>query len=164
MSGCAASMNKTITTGLRPKEKQPPLVAGATTFPPQAVGQQPVLNVKLLLKEMLFRALLCPRTAGKRWCRKAPKGEKPPEAANSPECGSCLCIKPLQPSWLRENHTTAPAGEGKNPLWWLRHHLCPGGKRVTGFSVVCRLPTARLSPTHWILRSLPLPYESSSLV
>ena len=33
----------------------------------------------------------------------------------------------------------------------------PGGKRVTGFSVALWLPTARLSPTHWILRSLPLP-------
>ena len=114
VGGSAASMNKTITTGLRPKknkptalrarEKQPPLVAGATTFPPQAVGQQPVLNIKLLLKEMLFRALLCPRTAGERWCRKAPKGEKPPEAANSPECDSFLCTKPLQP----------PCGRGKS--------------------------------------------------
>ena len=31
---------------------------------------------------------------------------------------------------------TLPAG----PLWRLRHHLCPGGKRVTEFSVACRLP------------------------
>ena len=26
------------------------------------------------------------RTAGERWCRKAPKGEKPPEVADSPPC------------------------------------------------------------------------------
>ena len=58
---------------------------------------------------------MCPRTAGERWCRKAPKGEKPPEVANSPECGSCLCIKPLQPPWLRENHTTALHAREKQP-------------------------------------------------
>ena len=34
-----ASLYKTITTALRAMEKRPPLVAGATTFPPQAVGQ-----------------------------------------------------------------------------------------------------------------------------
>ena len=27
------------------------------------------------------------------------------------------------------------------PLWWLRHHLCHGVKRVTGFSVAQGLPT-----------------------
>jgi hypothetical protein len=33
-------MDKTFTTGLRPMEKRPPLVAGATTFPSaEAVGQ-----------------------------------------------------------------------------------------------------------------------------
>ena len=40
----------------------------------------------------------------------------------------------------------------------------PKGKRVTWFSGRFRSPTARLSPIHWILRSLTFPYESSSLV
>jgi len=49
VGGCAANINKTFTTGLRPVEnrqtalagegKAAPLVAGATTFPPQAVRQ-----------------------------------------------------------------------------------------------------------------------------
>ena len=46
--------------------------------------------------------------------------------------GAPLMIKPLQP----------PCGRGKSiPLWWLRHHLCHGVKRVTGFSVAPGLPT-----------------------
>ena len=56
------------------------------------------------------------------------------------------------------------AAFGSAPFGGWRHHLSPVGKRVTGFSVAQGLPTARLSPTHWILRSLLLPYESSSLV
>ena len=68
---------------------------------PQAVGQQPVLTLEPHMNVMLYGALLCPRTAGERWCRKAPKGEKPPEVANSSECRPCLWIKPLQPGFTR---------------------------------------------------------------
>ena len=40
VGGFAASMNKTFTPALAGDGKSaPPLVAGATTFPPQAVGQ-----------------------------------------------------------------------------------------------------------------------------
>ncbi len=40
------------------------------------------LCCELLMKGLLFRALLSHRSAGGRWCRKAPKGEKPPEVAD----------------------------------------------------------------------------------
>ena len=36
----------------------------------------------LLMKGLLFRALLSHRSAGGRWCRKATKGGKPPEVAD----------------------------------------------------------------------------------
>ena len=39
------------------------------------VAEQPVLIVVLLMKGLLFRALLSHHTVGGRWCRKAPKGE-----------------------------------------------------------------------------------------
>ena len=71
--------------------------------------------------------------------------------------------KTIQPGFARRKTGQPPCGRGKSPLWRLRRHLPPGGKRVTGFSVAQGLPTARLSPTHWILRSLMLPYESSLL-
>ena len=59
----------------------PPLVAGATTFPPQAGAQQPALGIEQFLRLLFNEALLSHRSAGGRWCRKAPKGEEPPEAA-----------------------------------------------------------------------------------
>ncbi len=40
------------------------------------------LCCELLMKGLLFRALLSHRTAGVRWCLKAPKGGKPPEVAD----------------------------------------------------------------------------------
>ena len=49
------------------------------------------------------------------------------------------------------------AAFGGSPLWCLRHHLRHGVKRVTGYSGRQHSPTARLSPTHRILRSLPPP-------
>ena len=89
----------------------PPLVAGATTFPPQFGGAakgkrlngqarrltSPHLEVlcrtstgdykaplccELLMKGLLCVSLLSHRSAGERWCRKAPKGGKPPEVAD----------------------------------------------------------------------------------
>ena len=46
---------------------------------------------------------------------------------------------PSEPSEPSEPcHAVAPWAV---PLWWLCHHLCPGGKRVTGFSVAQGLPT-----------------------
>ena len=84
----------------------PPLVAGATTFAPvgsvsldfrvttfpykssslatpQAGAQQPVHNIEPHMILQPRGALLSHRSAGGRWCRKAPKGEKPPQAAPS---------------------------------------------------------------------------------
>ena len=40
------------------------------------------LCCEMLMKGLLFRALLSHRSAGGRWCRKAPKGGKPQEVAN----------------------------------------------------------------------------------
>ena len=40
------------------------------------------LCCELLMKGLLFSALLSHRSAGGRWCRKAPKGGKPPEVAD----------------------------------------------------------------------------------
>ena len=55
-----------------------------------------------------------------------------------------------------------PCGRGNAPLLVAGATTLPGGKHVTGFSGRFRSLTARLSPTYWILRSLSLPYESSS--
>ena len=84
----------------------PPLMAGATTLPggkhvtgfagrlqlpyesssfatPTSWGHYKApLCCELLMKGLLFRALLSHRSAGGRWCRKAPKGGKPPEVAD----------------------------------------------------------------------------------
>ena len=49
--------------------------------PPQGHYKAP-LCCELLMKGLLFRALLSHRSAGERWCRKAPKGGKPPEMAD----------------------------------------------------------------------------------
>ena len=94
-----------------PFRRFPPLVAGATTFPPQFGGAakgkrlngqarrltSPHLEVlcrtstgdykaplccELLMKGLLCGFLLSHRSAGGRWCRKAPKGGKPPEVAD----------------------------------------------------------------------------------
>ena len=82
----------------------PPLVAGATTFlhgkashtilrslalpyescslaTPQAGAQQPALDIEQFLRLLFNEALLSHRSAGGRWCRKAPKGGEPLEAA-----------------------------------------------------------------------------------
>ena len=83
----------------------PPLVADATTFAPlgsmsldfrvamlpyksssfatpQAGAQQPALGIEQFLRLLFNEALLSHRSAGGRWCRKAPKGGKPPKVAN----------------------------------------------------------------------------------
>ena len=41
------------------------------------------LCLVILMRSLLIGALLSHRSAGGRWCRKAPKGEKPPQAAPS---------------------------------------------------------------------------------
>ena len=48
---CGASINAAC-------QRRPPLVAVATTFPPQAGAQQPVLYLELLMKKMFNGALL----------------------------------------------------------------------------------------------------------
>ncbi len=65
------------------------------------------------------------------------------------------------------NKTREPpwrAMEKRHPLWWLAPPPLPKGKHVTGFSGRFAPLHPLLSPTHWIFGSLPLPYESSSLV
>ena len=76
MAPCGANINAAL-------RRRPPLVAGATTFPPQAGAQQPVHNIEPHMILQPRGALLSHRSAGGRWCRKAPKGEKPPQAAPS---------------------------------------------------------------------------------
>ena len=64
------------------------LAALATPFPaapdfPLFRGKNKApLCCELLMKGLLFSALLSHRSAGGRWCRKAPKGGKPPEVAD----------------------------------------------------------------------------------
>ena len=66
-------------------------------------------------------------------------------------------IKPSQPPWRAgEKRHPPPLVAAPPPL--------PKGKHVTGFSGRFAPLHPLLSPTHWIIRSLPLPYESSSLV
>ena len=48
---------------------------------PQAGAQQPALDIERFLWLLFSEALLSHRSAGGRWCRKAPKGGEPPEAA-----------------------------------------------------------------------------------
>ena len=50
--------------------------------PPQAGHYKAPLCCELLMKGLLCGSLLSHRSAGGRWCRKAPKGEKPPEVAD----------------------------------------------------------------------------------
>ena len=49
----APSYNKTFTTALRASEMHPPLVAGATTFPPQAGALWMFSNVAMSLQESM---------------------------------------------------------------------------------------------------------------
>ena len=88
-----------------PVGSRPPLVADATTFlhgkashtilrslalpyescslaTLQAGAQQPALDIEQFLRLLFNEALLSHRSAGGRWCRKAPKGGKRPKAAN----------------------------------------------------------------------------------
>ena len=51
-------------------------------FPRKRGHYKAPLCCELLMKGLLFRALLSHRSAGGRWCRKAPKGGKPPEVAD----------------------------------------------------------------------------------
>ena len=66
---------KSITSISHLRWLPPPLVAGATTFPPQAGHYKAPLCGELLMKGLLCGALLSHRPAGGRWCRKAPKGD-----------------------------------------------------------------------------------------
>ncbi|WP_444196250.1 hypothetical protein, partial [Dialister succinatiphilus] len=78
------------TTALRASENRPASLCSCNGFPlarfaglpPQAVAEQPVLIVVQLMKGLLCESLLSHRSAGGRWCRKAPKGEKPLKVAH----------------------------------------------------------------------------------
>ena len=48
-----AGLYKTFTTALRARKCIPPLVAGATTFPPQAVGLWVLNNGAMTLQESI---------------------------------------------------------------------------------------------------------------
>ena len=76
-------MIKPSQPGFRPWENRPASLCSCNGFPlarfaglpPQAVAEQPVLIVVQLMKGLLCESLLSHRSAGGRWCRKAPKGE-----------------------------------------------------------------------------------------
>ena len=63
-------------------------------------------------------------------------------------------IKPSQPPWRGKIGTPFGGCATTFTQWEACHWI---------FGSLCS-PASTLSPTHWILRSLPLPYESSSLV
>ena len=83
-----ASLYKTFTTGLSPVGKPYNRPAGERNafspfggwrhhLSPTSWGHYKApLCCELLMKGLLFRALLSHRSAGGRWCRKAPKGGK----------------------------------------------------------------------------------------
>ena len=79
-----------------------------------------------------------------------------PAAPPSPRCEACHRI--LRSLTLPyESCSLATPQAGGQQSSHMRHHLRHGVKRVTGFSGRQHSPTARLSPTHRILRSLPHP-------
>ena len=119
-----AAMNINAACGSRP-----PLVADATTFlhgkashtilrslalpyescslaTPQAGAQQPALDIEQFLRLLFNEALLSHRSAGGRWCRKAPKGGEPPEAAKHRDAILAYESKGIKPesasSWQPE--------------------------------------------------------------
>ena len=119
-----AAMNINAACGSRP-----PLVADATTFlhgkashtilrslalpyescslaTPQAGAQQPALDIERFLWLLFSEALLSHRSAGGRWCRKAPKGGEPPEAAKHRDAILAYESKGIKPesasSWQPE--------------------------------------------------------------
>ena len=55
-----ASLYKTFTTALRARKCIPPLVAGATTFPPQAMGLWVLRHGAMPLQESIERFILSP--------------------------------------------------------------------------------------------------------
>ena len=55
-----ASLYKTFTTALRARKCIPPLVAGATTFPPQAGALWVLSNGAMSLQESIERFILSP--------------------------------------------------------------------------------------------------------
>ena len=55
--------------------------------------------------------------------------------------GDTTPSEPSEPSEPFEPSTQPTGPSGPSPFGALRHHLCPGGKRVTGFSVAQGLPT-----------------------
>jgi len=55
---------KTIQPPLRAKEMRAPFGGFATTFPPQAGAQQPVLNVEQLFEANVYRGFIVPPHSG----------------------------------------------------------------------------------------------------
>ena len=76
---------------------------------PQAGAQQPVHNIEPHMILQPRGALLSHRSAGGRWCRKAPKGEKPPKVANH-QMGILLMIPRVS-----KEHQKGCISDGRQP-------------------------------------------------
>ena len=72
-----------------------------------------------------------------------------------------LMIKSSKPRLWRDGKTSKPGLRPASNAPLLVPHF--HGEACLWIFGSLRFPTARLSPTHWILRSLRVPYESSSL-
>jgi len=68
---------------------------------PQAGAQQPALDIEQFLRLLFNEALLSHRSAGGRWCRKAPKGGEPPEAAKHRDAILAYESKGIKPESAR---------------------------------------------------------------
>ena len=73
----APSYDKTFTTALRARKCNPPLVAGATTFPPQAGALWMFSNGAMFLQESIERFILPPEQGwqGNTICKEAKRPE-----------------------------------------------------------------------------------------
>ena len=163
-------------SGLVGCSPEPPFGGYATTFPPQAGALQgsakPCTHKSLYFKHGLF----CHRLRGKSgaagkggraqranpqnayhtlWHRKvnpvttlaSPLGEEGHEVANGCTRGRMIMILDVDVTAERRHYNT---------------HRPLKGKRLTTFCASLALLHPLLSLTHWIFRSLMLPYKSSS--
>ena len=76
--------------------------------------------------------IIVPPPAGQRWCRKAPKGEKPPQAADSAKC----CPYHMRIKLSMQSTCV--------PFRWQRNWICRGAKRPEN-PVTC-FPAGRRGP------------------
>ena len=93
----AAFGGENHTIALRAREN-PPLVAGATTFPRKRGHYKAPLCCELLMKGLLFRVLFCPLNRGGKVRRS--RIEVASAASQSPECVSNYMIHKANPVTL----------------------------------------------------------------